>query len=123
MMMVWIAVAAVFGAIAVALGAFGAHALRDSLGPARLATFNTGVQYQFYHTIALAAVGGIGFVHQSVFWPAAAWLFAIGIVLFSGSLYGLAITERRAFGPITPLGGLCFLAGWVLFAIGAFALM
>jgi uncharacterized membrane protein YgdD (TMEM256/DUF423 family) len=118
--MVWFAWAAVFAAIAVVLGAFGAHALRDRLGPTRLTTFHTGVQYHFYHALGLAAVGAASSIHESALWQVAGWLFVIGIILFSGSLYGLATTERRAFGPITPLGGVCFIAGWVVFAIAAF---
>ncbi len=118
--MVWFGVSAVFAALAVALGAFGAHALRDRLGPKRLATFQTGVQYHFYHTFALLAVATVSVWRSEPEWTIAGWLFAIGIILFSGSLYGLSTTQKRAFGPITPLGGLCFIAGWVAFAIGAF---
>lgn len=118
--MEWFGAAAIFGALAVALGAFGAHALRDRLGPDRLSVYQTGVQYHFYHVFGLLAVGIAMCLHPQPEWVVAGWLFAIGIVLFSGSLYGLATTQKRAFGPITPLGGLCFIAGWIAFAVGAF---
>ncbi len=84
-----------------------------------LEVFHTGAQYEMYHSLALVAVGimlrlGIGNSMVQV----AGWLFVVGILLFSGSLYVLSITGRRGFGAITPLGGLCFLGGWALFAIG-----
>jgi len=104
--------------IAVAAGAFGAHALRAKLAPDLLAVFETGVRYQMYHALALIAVAW-----ASTHWPgtpvrAAGWLFIGGTVLFSGSLYFLAITGARWLGVITPLGGLLFLAGWAALGIG-----
>lgn len=104
--------------IAVAAGAFGAHALRARLAPDSLATFETAVRYQMYHALALLLVAW-----AVTRWPvppvrAAGWLFVAGTVLFSGSLYALALTGVRAFGPVTPLGGLCFLAGWASLALG-----
>jgi uncharacterized membrane protein YgdD (TMEM256/DUF423 family) len=97
--------------ISVAAGAFGAHALRERLAPDMLAVFETGARYQMYHALALLAVAGA--VGR---WPgpatAAGWLFVAGTVLFSGSLYLLALTGHRWLGAITPLGGLAFIAGW-----------
>ncbi|MBI3972675.1 MAG: DUF423 domain-containing protein [Chloroflexi bacterium] len=103
---------AVFALLAVGLGAFGAHALRDRLPADLLAVFETGVRYHFYHALGLLAVA-----YAANRWPvgqttAAGWLFVAGIVLFSGSLYLLAITGTRWLGAITPFGGLAFLAGW-----------
>jgi uncharacterized membrane protein YgdD (TMEM256/DUF423 family) len=104
--------------IAVAAGAFGAHALRAKLAPDLLAVFETGARYQMYHALALIAVAW-----ASNHWPAtpvraAGLLFIGGTVLFSGSLYLLALTGARWLGAITPLGGLLFLAGWAALGIG-----
>lgn len=98
--------------LAVALGAFGAHALRDHLEPRLLAIYQTAVQYQFYHAMALVvfAVSGV----RSRVVPL---LFGLGIFLFSGSLYALALTGVRALGAITPLGGVAWLVAWILWAI------
>ncbi|HTE53434.1 MAG TPA: DUF423 domain-containing protein [Kofleriaceae bacterium] len=104
-------VTAVAGASAVAFGAFGAHALRSRLEPAALAIWQTAVLYHLLHAVALLAL--VLFARatgRAVGLPAA--LFGAGIVLFSGSLYGLALTGWRWLGPITPIGGLAFLAGW-----------
>jgi len=105
---------AMLAGLAVAAGAFGAHALRDRLAPDMLAIFETGVRYQMYHALALLAVAW-----ATVRWPEssavlAGWCFVAGIVIFSGSLYVLALTGVRWLGAITPLGGLAFLAGWAL---------
>jgi len=106
---------AVSGFVAVAAGAFGAHALRARLSPELLAVFETGARYQMYHALALLAVAWM-----LGRWPArAGWLFLAGTVLFSGSLYLLALTGIRWLGAITPLGGLAFLAGWICLALGA----
>ncbi|HSE92059.1 MAG TPA: DUF423 domain-containing protein [Methylomirabilota bacterium] len=104
-----------------ALGAFGAHLLRDRLGPPLMATFETGQRMHIFHTVALLAVAW-----AATRWPgagvsAAGWLFVAGIVLFSGSLYLLAITGQRWLGAITPLGGLCFLGAWFLLARAAWS--
>jgi uncharacterized membrane protein YgdD (TMEM256/DUF423 family) len=115
-----VSLAAVFGFLAVALGAFGAHGLRNSLSPEMLAVYQTGVQYHFYHALALLLVGVL--MQQGLssgVLRAAAWLFALGIILFSGSLYALAISEIKVLGAITPLGGLMFLAAWVCLAVAA----
>ncbi len=104
---------ALLGALSVLLGAFGAHALRDRLDPAMLATFETGVRYQFLHAIALLFVGRA--VHDAPRRGAtlAGVLFTIGIVLFSGSLYALAGTGVRLWGAVTPFGGVAFIVGWL----------
>lgn len=105
--------------LSIALGAFGAHALKPILGD-RLSVYHTGVQYQMMHALALILVA---FLAEK--WPNssligwAGWLMLVGIILFSGSLYGLSITKLSVFGPITPLGGLAFLAGWVMLMIAA----
>jgi uncharacterized membrane protein YgdD (TMEM256/DUF423 family) len=105
--------------IAVALGAFGAHALKGRLDASLLATFEVGVRYQMYHALALLAVA---WAHTR--WPggvltAAGWLFVAGTVIFSGSLYALSLSGVRGFGAITPLGGLAFLGGWFCLAWAA----
>ncbi len=118
---VFITVAALSGFVAVAAGAFGAHALRDRLSPSLLDTFQTGVAYQMYHALALLAVGIVlarFSVDGSTWLTAAGWLFIAGTVLFSGSLYLLALTDTRWLGAVTPLGGIAFLLGWLGLAIG-----
>lgn len=108
----------VSGAIAafvgVALGAFGAHSLRTKLSPDMLAIFEVGVRYQMYHALGLLAVAW-----AITRWPeaglnGAGWAFIVGIVVFSGSLYLLTLTDARWLGAITPIGGLAFLAGWAI---------
>ena len=112
---------AIFGFLGVALGAFGAHALRARLSPEMLAVFETGVRYQMYHAFAIfvVAIALTRFGGWSV--RAAGWLFTLGIVVFSGSLYALALTGVRTFGAITPIGGLAFLAGWAMLVWAAIA--
>lgn len=113
-------IAAISGFLAVALGAFGAHALRRRLSSENIAIFQTGVQYQMYHSLAILAVALIRYWATPSTWMTyAAWCFVLGIILFSGSLYLLSTTGKKAFGPITPIGGLAFLAGWVFLAIGS----
>jgi uncharacterized membrane protein YgdD (TMEM256/DUF423 family) len=109
-------VGAVFAFFGVALGAFGAHALRDRLSTEMLAIYQTGVQYQMIHALAMVALGAQERVPVRV----TGWLFAVGVVVFSGSLYALALTGIRMFGAITPLGGLAFLIGWAILAVKAF---
>ena len=104
---------AVLAGLAVAAGAFGAHALRSRLEPDLLAVFETAVRYQMYHALALMAVAWASTRWFGAAAPTAGWLFVAGIVLFSGSLYVLALSGVRWLGAITPIGGLCFLAGWV----------
>jgi len=105
--------------LGVLAGAFGAHALRAQLPPERLAVFETAVRYQLWHALALLVVGLALERTPRRALRAAGWLFAAGIVLFSGSLYGLALTGARALGAITPLGGASFLAGWLALALGS----
>jgi len=105
---------AVAGFVAVAFGAFGAHALRGKLSPEMLAVFETGVRYQMFHALALLVTAMAVARFDGWVARAAGWCFLAGIVLFSGSLYALALSGVRALGAITPLGGLAFLAGWAL---------
>lgn len=107
------------GFVAVAAGAFGAHALRARLSPDLLGVFETAARYQMYHALALMAVAW-----AVARWPGAlpqwaGWLFIAGTVLFSGSLYALALSGVRWLGAITPLGGLAFLAGWICLGLAA----
>jgi uncharacterized membrane protein YgdD (TMEM256/DUF423 family) len=105
--------------VAVAAGAFGAHALRARLSPDLLAVFETGARYQMYHALGLLAVAWAATRWPGP-WPVrAGWLFLAGTVLFSGSLYALALTGVRWLGAVTPLGGAAFLAGWLCLAWGA----
>ena len=113
----WLATAAISGFITVALGAFGAHALKMVVPPSDIAIWQTAVQYQMCHSLALLAVALMG---QSLGRRATAWigaLFAVGILLFSGSLYTLVLTDTRWLGAITPVGGTAFLLGWLLLAV------
>jgi uncharacterized membrane protein YgdD (TMEM256/DUF423 family) len=112
-------IAAVAGFLGVSLGAFGAHGLRDRLSPDMMAAFQTGVQYHLIHAAALLAVSAIAVRTTSRMIPMAGWLFTLGILLFSGSLYVLAISGVTRLGMVTPFGGLAFLAGWALLAIAA----
>jgi uncharacterized membrane protein YgdD (TMEM256/DUF423 family) len=121
-----VAVGAALGALGVALGAFGAHGLRDRVSPASLQVFETAVRYHFYHALALVGVGLLALQVESSAasrMPAgavgAAWAFVAGIAIFSGSLYALTLTGQRWLGAITPIGGLAFIVGWVLFVRAA----
>ena len=105
--------------VAVAAGAFGAHALRDALPPDRLEIFETGARYQMFHALALIAAGLLSTRRRGRGAPAAGWLFLLGTVLFSGSLYVLALSGVRWWGAVTPLGGLSWLAGWLILALAA----
>lgn len=109
--------AAISGMLAVALGAFGAHILKKMITPDMLEVYKTGVQYHFYHTFALLATGILLYLKPSKSLKTAAYLFIAGIVLFSGSLYALAITGIKALGIITPFGGVAWLIAWLLLAI------
>jgi uncharacterized membrane protein YgdD (TMEM256/DUF423 family) len=111
---------AVMGFLGVALGAFGAHALDATLkANQREGTFETATQYHLYHAMALLAVAWAAtrWPDSLTYW--AGYLFILGIILFSGSLYALSITNQRWLGAITPLGGLAFLAGWICLALAA----
>lgn len=109
----WIPIGAVNLFFSVALGAFGAHSLQARLSSEMLSVFQTGVHYQTTHGLALILVGAI-FGEKEAIWPGRFFFF--GIILFSGSLYGLSIFENKALGIITPFGGLSFLLGWLAFA-------
>lgn len=116
---VFLAIGAVSAFIAVAAGAFGAHALKTRLAPDMLAVFEVGVRYQMYHALALIVVAW-----AATRWPgglvhAAGWLFLAGTIIFSGTLYLLSLTGLRGLGAITPLGGAAFLAGWACLALAA----
>jgi uncharacterized membrane protein YgdD (TMEM256/DUF423 family) len=111
--------AAAAGFLGVAFGAFGAHALRARLSPDMLAVFETGVRYQMYHAFAMCAAAWAFARWQRRVFVVSAGLFAAGILIFSGSLYLLALTGVRWLGAITPAGGLAFLAGWLCLAWGA----
>jgi uncharacterized membrane protein YgdD (TMEM256/DUF423 family) len=112
-------ISSISGFLCVLLGAFGAHRLKVSLLPDQLSVFETAVRYQFFHTFALLAVAILLSDSESLFLKRAAIFFTIGIILFSGSLYLLSIRslldmEMRWLGPVTPLGGMFFMAGWLM---------
>jgi uncharacterized membrane protein YgdD (TMEM256/DUF423 family) len=115
----FILLAAIAGFLGVALGAFGAHGLRARLSPEMLAVFETGVRYHLIHAVAILAVAALMPRFSGWLITSACWLFLVGIVLFSGSLYLLAVTGVTILGAITPLGGLAFLAGWACLAFAA----
>lgn len=114
---VWIAVGAVFGGVGVALGAFGAHALKGRLTPHMLSVFEIGIKYQMYHALALVLLGLLAIKVDNWMLKASGVSFAVGILLFSGSLYGLALSDNRSLGVVTPFGGVCFLIGWIMLGI------
>ncbi|HVX49763.1 MAG TPA: DUF423 domain-containing protein [Chitinophagaceae bacterium] len=122
----YIAIAAVIGALTVATGAFGAHALKDNLSPDAMQIFDTAVKYQFYHLLALLAAGILYSLQPGSLLSLAAKLFIAGMVLFCGSLYALAAIVNSGneslkwVGAVTPLGGVSFIAGWLCFAAAAF---
>ncbi|QQX79104.1 DUF423 domain-containing protein [Shewanella sp. KX20019] len=109
--------AALSGFMSVALGAFGAHGLKNVTTTEMIAIFNLGVEYQFYHTFALIAVAFAGHWLKSRLLDWAGYLFIVGTMLFSGSLYLYALLGTKWTGPITPLGGVCLLLGWLLIAV------
>jgi len=107
----WISVAGVLGTLSVVAGAFGAHGLRESVSPERLSAWHTAAHYALVHSAALLALALYGAASgRSVTLPAALW--TVGVVLFSGSIFGLVLFELRVLGPVTPLGGLLLIAGW-----------
>lgn len=121
-----VALGAALAGLGVAIGAFGAHGLQGRVTPDQLAIFEIGVRYQMYHALALVLLGlfaGRGPSPVPIEIPPgvapAAWLFLAGIVLFSGSLYVLVLTGTKWLGAITPIGGVAFLAAWVMFARAA----
>lgn len=112
----------VFAFLGVAAGAFGAHGLRDIIPVQYLQTFETGVRYQMYHAFGLFLTGWTLDRYSDTYFRFAGWMFTIGIVLFSGSLYLLSLTGYGWFGAVTPFGGVSFLAGWFLFVVGFLSL-
>jgi uncharacterized membrane protein YgdD (TMEM256/DUF423 family) len=121
-MNLWLCIAAINGGLAVAAGAFGAHGLQGRIDASALQVFETGARYHMYHALALAAAAFA--MRDAAAGPAtaAAGFFLAGILLFSGSLYLLALTGTKALGIVTPFGGLCFLIGWGLLAFAALRL-
>ena len=118
---VFVTIGAASAFVAVAAGAFGAHALRDRLPADLLEVFETGVRYEMYHALALLAVGLLIArlsTGDGTWLSWAGWLFVAGTILFSGSLYALALSGVRVLGAITPLGGVAFLLGWAALAVG-----
>jgi uncharacterized membrane protein YgdD (TMEM256/DUF423 family) len=107
-----VAAGAINAAIAVAAGAFAAHGLRSRLDARALEVFETGARYHMYHALAMLLCGVLAMSRPG-------WTFQAGIVLFSGSLYALALTDVKVLGAITPIGGLAFLAGWIWLAVSA----
>jgi uncharacterized membrane protein YgdD (TMEM256/DUF423 family) len=118
-------IASIFGGLAVVAGAFGAHILKEILDEKYLDIWNKGVQYQFYHTFALLFIASLYDKADQIYLKRSALFFVLGIILFSGSLYILAFKEvisyspllLKIIGPITPLGGVCFIIGWILLLI------
>lgn len=114
----WLAVAAILGGLSVAAGAFGAHALDGKLTDQYLDVYKTAAQYQMFHALALLGVAILGAIHPDAAWlRPSAWLFLVGTLLFSGSLYALVFSGLRPLGMITPIGGLAFILGWAALAM------
>ena len=113
----FLVVGAIAALLAVAFGAFGAHALKTRIAPELMPIYRTGVEYHFYHALGLMLVGVAAFhLPESAYLRSAGWAMLTGIVLFSGSLYLLALTGLTWLGAITPFGGTAFIAAWALFA-------
>lgn len=117
---IWLTLGAVFGLLSVTLGAFGAHGLRGRVADDLLSTWGTGADYLGMHALALLACGLLALhLPGSRLIGAAAWCFAVGSLLFSGSLFALVLSGVRGLGAITPFGGTLLIAGWALLALGA----
>lgn len=114
--MIFIRVGAAAGLLAVVFGAFGAHALRERLAPEMLSVYQTGVLYHLVHALAVLAVGILAERNPSGALTTSGWAFTAGLLLFSGSLYVLAISGVRVLGAVTPLGGVAFIVGWAALA-------
>ena len=113
-------VGALLGGLGVAIGAFGAHGLKGRLSPEMLAVFETGVRYHMYHALAILLTAALMSRLEGRSIVIAGWSFATGILIFSGSLYALALSGVTILGAITPIGGVAFLVGWISLAIAAF---
>ncbi len=118
---------ATFGMLAVIIGAFGAHSLEDKITADRLASYNTGVEYQFYHTFAIFLAAGLAYFFKEKIFVRAGWFFVVGVLLFSGSIYLLSTQTilgiesfTKIIGPLTPIGGTFFIIGWVSILFGLY---
>ncbi|MEY4876365.1 MAG: hypothetical protein RL708_1514 [Bacteroidota bacterium] len=109
-------IACILGALSVALGAFAAHGLKKMVDAYYLEIFEKGVKYQFYHTFAILAIGILINQFSNINFNLPVYLFLAGIFFFSGSLYVMTFIQPKWLGPITPIGGLCFIAGWLTMA-------
>ncbi|HJX60134.1 MAG TPA: DUF423 domain-containing protein [Thermodesulfobacteriota bacterium] len=118
MVKIWFFLAALFGFLSVALGAFGAHSLKNILDEYGKSVYEKAVLYQMFHSMALFAVGVLQHLFKGISFSPAGFGFLIGILLFSGSLYVLAITGIKWLGAITPIGGIAFLFGWAWLIFG-----
>jgi uncharacterized membrane protein YgdD (TMEM256/DUF423 family) len=118
----FIAIGGFLAALAVALGAIGAHALKGHLAPQQLETFHTAVEYQMIHAVGLVLIGLLSLHHASRLWSLAGWSMLLGILVFSGFLFAWVATERRFFVYPVPVGGVAFIIGWLLLAAGALGL-
>jgi uncharacterized membrane protein YgdD (TMEM256/DUF423 family) len=116
---VFVVLGGMLAALAVGLGAIGAHVLKSQLTAEQLATYQTAVQYQMYHAIGLVLVGLLSLYRRSRWFEVAGWSMLVGILLFSGLLYAWLATGRRFFVYPVPVGGVAFMIGWALMAIGA----
>ncbi|MBE9536491.1 MAG: DUF423 domain-containing protein [Proteobacteria bacterium] len=112
----WLVSASIFGFLSVALGAFGAHALKDVLSAHGKSIYEKAIHYQMFHTIALFAVGLLQYQFKELSFSPAGWGFFLGILIFSGSLYALSLTGIKWLGAITPIGGTAFIIGWLWMA-------
>jgi len=118
---VFIGLGALSAFISVAAGAFGAHALKQVLDADMLAVYHTAVDYQFFHSIGLIVIGTLHKISPRHYHSYAAWIMLAGIIIFSGSLYVLSTTGIKWLGMITPIGGVCFLAAWLIIALSYLA--
>ena len=112
-MKIFLIIAAISGALAVSLGAFGAHILKQLISVEMLEAYKTGIQYQFYHTFAIMSVGLLMYFKQTKSLKWAGYLFTVGIIIFSGFIYLMAITGIKALGIIPAFGGLILISGWI----------
>ncbi|WP_016949928.1 DUF423 domain-containing protein [Anabaena sp. PCC 7108] len=121
MTQIFLTVAAIFGGLSVAGGAFGAHALREKISERSLEIFDTGARYQMYHALALLLIAILMSRLESppTTLVVSGWLFIVGVVIFSGSLYAISLTGIKSLGAIAPLGGIALMAGWGVLAISA----
>ncbi len=117
--MIWIRLGSLLAALGVMMGAFGAHGLRSRLTPELMEIYKTGAFYHLVHALAIVLVGILASQRSNFPAKPISLIFAMGILFFSGSLYALAITNIRALGAITPIGGVCFMAAWILLAVKA----